>query len=239
LLAGAKDKKAEAENNGSALSAILKVIGVEDPDAALAALPTLVDAKNKLADLGVKLDEALNINVQNEEAVAEQEVEQAMAARNWDDEGIKFALRQLRGLNAPDDATAQVKLDALIKGKATFAEKYPAPKAGQEHLTSPMLAKVSGTQLAPNADGNGVALKKAGSSPIKPNTDGRQVIDLTAYEGRNTTERVMEYVRANVAGAKDWKREAVFTAACRLKAKDSGVEIIDPIAVAEAAAKKK
>lgn len=218
LLQDVEEVIEETEEATSALNTILQTLGVTDPASALAALPTLMEAKDKLEQMVAELETAIGMNVDSEIGVAEEEIQQTMATRGWKDEGITFALRQLRGLNFSEDADNRTKLASLKKGREVFAEKYPKPKGGNPALLKSHVATKDGRQLAVSKDGAGVKLAKS-------EMPGAKFVSLAGYPGRNTTERVMAWVRGNIEGADKWAREEVFTTACEMKQK---IEFEDP-----------
>jgi hypothetical protein len=212
----------ESSSVKDGLNSILQALGVEDPESALAALPTLMDAKLKLTEMLTELETAIGVNVDSETEAAEQDVEDLMSARKWDDEGMKFALTALRGLNFPVDENGKCKLDnraklaQLAAGRKVFEEKYPTPAPGRQDLLKSHVATRDGTQLSVSRDGTGVRR----GTPAKSEAlrgGGAQVISLAGYPGRNTTEKVMAWVRGNIDGADKMAREDVFTTACELK----------------------
>lgn len=198
------------EKKANALHSILQALGVEDPDTALAALPSLMEAKAKLASVVNELETAIGINVDSETEAAEADVEQAMASRGWEDGGIKTAMLVLRGLNFPEKSDNHAKLKMLASGKSVFAEHYPTPDGDKVELLKTHVASPAGKQLEVSGDGAGVKLARN----QKP---GAKSVSLAGYPGRNTMERVMAYVVGNVAGANGWSREDVFTTACEMK----------------------
>jgi hypothetical protein len=138
-----------AATTGANLATILQALGVQNPDAAVAALPELVAAKTKLAELQAELDSLMQADVVADEAVAQNDVGQAMAARNWRDplaanatmthrlSLINIEIAKLpKGGNGPKEVRA-----ARERGRAAFFAAYGVnTNPAQQHLTQTFVA---------------------------------------------------------------------------------------------------
>lgn len=182
---------------------LLSALGVENPDAALDKIAKMMADSAKLAEITPEFAALKAKEAEGEQAVADEEVETAVAsagvtASSEHYEGLKLALSTLRKAD-PAKFAAQYpkeKLDAARKalGKTTTAG---SPKVNAAKLTS----KIAATD---NQE-SGAAASSAGG-----------VIDVSGYEGANTILRTCSYIRASVAGAKDWSWDKVHEHACTL-----------------------
>lgn len=180
-------------DESSNLQNLFNALGVTDFATASAKIVSLVEANSKYDEIAPKYEEMKKIVDAQKEKDITADVDQVMNSYGFS-EDLKTPLMLYR------------KSDP--KG---FAEKYPKkdiqtkPQLGGQNalLTKTIVASPNGGQI--NVGDGGVA------SP------GVAMVDLGRYPGRNTTERALAYVRANVNGANDWSYDDQFVAACEFK----------------------
>lgn len=219
-----------AATTGGNLATVLQALGVADASAALAAIPDLVAAKAKLAEAQAELDSLMQADRVSDEAVAEQDVAQAMAARNWRDVQAAAAVKAHRqsiidgevgklasNQRGPKDVRA-----ARERGRTSFLATYGVNlNPAQQHLSQTFVAGpgLAGphTQYMPptpapamfHAPQGHVVTQQLPNGQVQvlqplqlsqqPQQQQPGQIDLSAYTGRNTTERIMSYL-ASVDG---------------------------------------
>ena len=184
-------------------AAILGALGIEDPEAALDKIASLMAESAKLAEMAPEFAQLKQRQVEAEEQAVEEEVEAAVAstgvaASSTHYEGLKLALTALR------------KADP-----AKFAEKYPKQLLDKGRTVLGRVAdpKTLTTKLtATSTTGKGAP---AGAPAGGPSAAGGQ-IDVSVYPGANTMLRTCEFVKCSVQGAKDWPWEKVHEHASRL-----------------------
>ena len=191
---------ADAEATKSALSDVLKALGVTDADSALAAVPELMAAKQKLADMMAELDAALTVQAQIEEQQAEADVDSALTAHQMP-EATRAALRVFRGLDSNVEGEQVKDRIARLKDKrAAFVEKYPLPSPDEQHLTRTIAAQPGGAQLQVPQQSAAPAQLGASQRPGQalPLSDRNQAdaIDVRTYAGRNAFEKTIAYLKA-------------------------------------------
>lgn len=184
----------EARAGAADLTKILEALGVANPAAALAALPELIAAKEKLASLQQELADLTAFKQKAEETQVEQDVAAAMSAHKLPG-NVQVALLHLRRSDPK-----------------TFSEKYPVPEADKAKLLGNVLAGPKGVQY--QAPGTPPVLP-----PAKRESDGSGArdIDVRTYPGRNVTERLCAYIRATDPNAKTLSLDALVTQASRLR----------------------
>lgn len=186
----------EAATGAVDLTKILEALGVQNPAAALAALPELLAAKEKLATLQQELADLTAFKQKAEETQVEQDVAAAMSAHKLPG-NVQVALLHLRRADPK-----------------TFSEKYPVPEADKAKLLGNVLAGPKGVQYqAP-----GQAPPVLTPTPRESDTGGgARDIDVRTYPGRNVTERLCAYIRATDPNAKSLSLDALVTQAGRLR----------------------
>lgn len=207
------------------LGALLKAIGVEDSDGAVTRVAEMMAKASELETLMPELAGLRESVAKAEEAAVEEEVTEAMASYNLP-ENCKDALVLMR--KGKD-------------GKKAFAEKFPkkTPAAGGAEVSVPALlqsvvaAGPNGTERRVVADSNGrVTLEQLGSGPAGKGGSGGEIttINLAVFSGRNKTERMVEYVRAQLgAAAKTTDYPVIFSKALELLHSPK-VKVIDAVA---------
>jgi len=177
---------------------LLSALGVENPDAALDKIATMMADSAKLAEISPEFTALKAKAAEGEQAVADEEVETAVAstgvvASSEHYEGLKIALSALRKNDraAFDSKYPKEKLEATRK---TLASTTAAASVGAAVNAALLTSKVVATnnQAAPAAGGN-----QGG------------VIDVSSYEGPNKIMRTCSFIRSTVAGAKDWSHDRV------------------------------
>lgn len=187
------DKATEGGDVRAKLGALLKAIGVEDSDGAVTRVAEMMAKAAELETLMPELAGLRESVAKQEEETATKDVEEAMASYNL----------------------PEIAKDALVlmrkgkDGKKTFAEKFPkkAAVAGGDLSVPALLQSIvaagpNGTERRVVADAQGrVTLESLGSGPAAGAGVGggaQTVINLSAYTGRNKTERMVEYVRVQM-----------------------------------------
>lgn len=162
------------------LATVFKALGVEDVDAAVEQVATLIEQGDALKAALPELEGLKAKQATADEEQADADVAAVMSERKFPEE-IKDALLIMRKSN-PEK----------------FAEKYPLAPPGSANLTRSVVVTPSGQEV--------------NQAPL-----GADAVDLTNYRGINPTDKAMNYIRDNVAGAKDWDHDTLWKAACDLK----------------------
>ena len=190
----------ELAANSSSLSEILKAMGVKDPTAALSNIAELRDAESKLSAAQAELAEALAVTQQVEQAQATADVAAALKAKGFDKAAQPALLShraQLLGdakKALPETATVDQRKAAVDGARTAFFSHYGVVAADQEYLLKNFVA-------APDAQLDPPAVVPAGTSQVAtPRGDGGSTIDLSAFDGRNGTEKIMAYLGSKDAG---------------------------------------
>ena len=213
-LAQLEEAAAEAAGNSADLSSILEALGVTGATDALAQIPALMQARDKLAATMAQLDEMLAFQSGIDEQIAETDVGAAMSARGVKDDATKRALKLYRAhlveaevKTLGDSATGKQRFDAKAAGRAKFLTEYGVPDADKAHLLKTFAAGGGGRQVeAPK------------SLPLKERADGSpERIELRSYPGRNTTEKLCSYIISKDPRAAQWPLETLITEASKLR----------------------
>ena len=218
---------------GGTLAGLLGLLGVSDPEAATKIVPELTAARGKLVDMLAELDSLMVADATADAAMAPQDVAAALSARGWVQRGVADA-SMVAALTAHRAQMVEVEISKLTDGKRTVGERRLARERGRQSFLAsygvnqnPQTLHLSHTFVAgPGAAGahvqypapyGGVQL----SSPLAMAPDARpplqlpglapaaplaQAINLSAFTGRNTTERVIAYLGSQdeAFGALDW-----------------------------------
>ena len=110
------------------LEAMLQMMGVKDVDSAIAKLTGLLDDSKKMLELMPELEKLRTATKATEEAAAEEEVDEVIASRGWD-EAVKHGLMLTR-----------------MTDPAKFKELYPKVTPDQKILTQNIATK-NGTPI--------------------------------------------------------------------------------------------
>lgn len=225
---------------GGNLAALLQALGVQNAEAALAAVPELTAARQRLVDALAELDGLATADATADQTVAQTDVAAALSARGlvrngFADPNLISALSAQRAATIAAEIGKLPKRELTVGGKKITAE----PSVGDQRLarergrqaflasygvnTNPATQHLSQTFVAgPGAAGPGVQYPAPGaalpvqlSNPALPMpADARpplqlpnggaqpvvqQPINLSAYGGRNTTERVISYLASQDA----------------------------------------
>lgn len=184
------------------LGALLKAVGVENSDEAVTRVAEMMAKAQQLETLMPELSSLREQAMKTEEDAATKDVEEAMASYNLPD-AVKDALVLMR--KGKD-------------GKKIFAEKFPkktaeqvaaeaaavgTPASGLPALLAHTIASTpKGGERRVVADSDGrVTLERLGAGPASgAGNQANQpvVINLSTYSGRNKTERMIAYVRAQM-----------------------------------------
>jgi len=180
---------------------LLSALGVEDPDAALDKIAKMMTDSAKLAEITPEFSALKTKEAATDQEVADEEVETAVAsagvtASSEHYEGLKIALSMLR------------KTD-----RKSFDLKYPKEKleATRKTLGKTSIAgstRVDASKLTTKIAATDNQASGAGS------TGG--AIDVSQHDGANLVLKTCSYIRASVAGAKDWSWEKTHEHACTL-----------------------
>jgi len=185
---------------------LLSALGVENPDAALDKIATMMADSAKLAEISPEFSALKAKAAEGEQAVADEEVETAVAstgvtASSEHYDGLKIALSTLRKTDrkAFDAKYPKEKLDAT---RAALASKSATSTVSAAVNAALLTTKVAATnnQAAPAAGGGGQG----------------GLIDVSSYEGPNKIMRTCSFIRSTVAGAKDWTHDRVHKQAVEL-----------------------
>lgn len=202
------EEAANAVSGREKLTALVKALGVEDPDAAVERVAKLIEQSNQLTSVMPELENLKAKVAAQEDAQAEADVSQVMSARNL---------------------SADMK-EALLLYRKTDPEKFAETyKPVPPELLSPAVVTPSGVELSPPSTGgfqlspdkSGVTFKPGQSQPLPIQSE---IINLAAYRGRNVTERAISYIKAAQPGADKMTLEQLFPAACQLKKQPNVVD---------------
>ena len=184
---------------------LLSALGVENPDAALDKIAKMMADSAKLAEISPEFAALKAKEAENETAVADEEVETAVAST-----GVTSASAHYQGL--------KLALTALRKNDpATFAIQYPKDKLEETR-------KMLGKAVIPGAkkvDAAKLSSKIAATDDQQSSTQAGGAIDVSQFEGANKVLRTCSYIRASVSGAKDWSWDKVHEQACKLVSSNS------------------
>jgi len=190
------DKTKEEKESGAGarekLNALMKALGVEDPDSGVNQIAELMTQAEELKKAMPELENLRSEAAKREEAEAEADVDAVVNAKGYGDD-VRAALLTFRK-TSPEE----------------FAKKYPKEELANAHLTRTVAADSRGRQHVPQGGG------------VQSAAGGAGTIDLSAYPGRNEIEKAEAYVLANTPGADKWTREQRHVAACRLRRQING-----------------
>jgi len=189
----------EAVAAGGNLKSLLEALGVKDADGALAVIPELRSAREKMASMLAELDAMLAQDAVADASVASADVGAAMKAGKLSGTGAQEALAvhrmslidgELAKVRAGKKPGESVRLSeqraARELGRKAFLAKYGIADADKLHLSQPIVAGPGGQQLVP----------APGSAPIaiEPRGDGKPVVDLRAIKAANPTLRLVAHL---------------------------------------------
>lgn len=197
----------EAVAAGGNLKSLLEALGVKDADGALAVIPELRSAREKMASMLAELDAMLAQDIAADASVANADVAAAMRAGKLSGTGAQEAITVHRksfidGEIAKVAATKKngetVRLSehraARELGRKAFLSKYGVAESDKQHLSTTFVASSGGVQVTPPT---------AGATPlsIEPRDAGdRPVIDLRGVKAANPTLRLVAHLQKNEPG---------------------------------------
>ena len=193
---------AEAITSNGDLSSLLEGLGVTNAEQALANIAELKSAAAKIDTLSAELKDALSGLEQAQGAEADVEVEQVMAAKQFDP-SAKVALLGHRKMLTKEHGHEE--------GSKKFLENYGVThetvEKSKAHLLQLHVAAKDGKQLQ--------------ASPRSSDGDGADVIDLASFAGRNTTEKIIAHCSAKDPNFKNqpWGAQVNHAAELRRTAK--------------------
>lgn len=181
----------EAVGKGLSLDSLLESLDVPNPADALKTVAALQEARGKLSELQQQIDDALSGAVKQDEAAIPKDVEAAMSAQGFKGDPAKKALTAHRTL-----CTA----DALKKlgDKRTLEGVITALAAGRAHFFSEHNVKPGSTQQ--RVSGLDQPIVQRGTQQLPAPTElqlsgaAEGVVDVSLFEGVNTTQRIMSYL---------------------------------------------
>ncbi len=194
----------KAVDAAAKLGPLLKALGVEDADGAIGKITSLMKQAAELEAAMPELKSLREDKKKKDDEDESQEVGDAIAAH----------------------ALPEKMRDALVLLRRTdvkkFREQFPLPKPGERHLAKALFADSSGNQFGSKLSGAGAP----GRAHLTAVAGGRgQGVDLPSEEdlaqftnGRNLTEKAMEYVRATAAGGDGLSFDDVHERASRIVA---------------------
>lgn len=192
----------EAVTGNGSLKSLLEALGVGKVDEALAAIPELRSAREKLAGLLSELDALLAQEVAADAGVAKVDVAAAMKAGKLTGTGAEDALHVVRksmvdaeltklGKKPGEVFTLSERRKAVEAGRKAFLTKYGVAAAEQAHLTTNIVAGPGGLQLSAPTTSSPTPL------PIEPRpTSDKPVVDLRNVPGPNPTIRYANHLSA-------------------------------------------
>jgi hypothetical protein len=194
------------------LASVLKALGVNDSEKALAAIPELQAARAALADALSQLDQALTLQAQQDTAAETQDVAAAMSARGITDTAFSVSLASHReslfnqhlsaahkaaGTDAagnPKRPAPQALADARKEARKAFLAHYGVAAEGQQRLLSNIVAAPNGVQLVPPT---GSTQPVDQSRTLSGGAGGMKTISLAGIRGPNPFARLCDWVKAN------------------------------------------
>lgn len=203
-------QRIEAELAGAdKLTAIGKLFGVDNPQAILEEVVKRNAELEKLKAEIPELQELLAGQAAAEDASADEDVEEAMAAHRMPPSAkpalLAYRTATIELKNAPK-AELKRRLEERKAARVRFLQTYPLPPRAQRPL---LQAIATQPQAAPSAQPyafRALGGSHGGAQPLMPPAalgaapEGEIVVDLERYLGRNITERAMAYVRAQLGG---------------------------------------
>ena len=192
------------------LATILEALGVSDAAAAQAAIPELVAARAKLAEVLAELDALMQADAAADAQIVEADVAAAMTARGWHDQRAAAAVKAHRSAIIAEElgkldakAGAAARRTARAKGRDVFLQSYGVSTDPRtHHLTQTFVAGpgAAGASQQFTPPGTPVAVPPVAAAGVPqplPMTGGPQSpVTLASYPGRNDTERAIEYLKA-------------------------------------------
>jgi hypothetical protein len=221
LLEAAGSAVSGAADARGKLGALLAALGIEDANGAVEKIAGLM---KQSADLEAAMPELKSLREAAAAADAKDgdaEVEKVMNSLGTDNAGVKVALGLMR---KTDKAAFHKQYEAVLAKKPEPAVAGQQP--GHAYLTTQLTGAPGGAErkIVGNADGS-VSLSAPGAgSKVGAPTGGKTKVDLSKQQGRNRTERAMDYIKASVAGADKWDFNKLFEAAVKLCSES---EIVD------------
>ncbi|MFZ5896821.1 MAG: phage protease [Myxococcota bacterium] len=187
------------------LGAVLKALGYESASQALQGIPDLLAAKKKLGDALAQLEEAMTMQEQIDSAAEASDVGAAMSAKGYgDDEQLRTALRSHRSSvisdelkKLPEGAGPKQLAECRKTARRAFLASYGVPPEGQESLLTNIVAGPGGAQLAPPRSLTSGSNTRQLSIRESAAGSGARTVQLAGLEGRNRTERLLSWIRAN------------------------------------------
>lgn len=187
------------------LGSLLNALGVEDSDAALDQVASLLEQAKQLTEAMPELEGLRVAQKEAEETQVEEDVAAAMASYGIP-ESAREGLRLMR--TQGDDRKAA--REAFL---AKFPPKEPAPAAPAPAaiLHRTIAAGPDGTEMSVSPDGRSIVLGRPAAPAPAPAQSGS--VNLSAYEGRNKIEKAVAYLKATTPGFAEKSWDDQFTAA--------------------------
>src|SRR5574341_137461 len=164
-------------------------MGIQNADDAVASVTGLIAKAAELEKVLPELASLRQFKAAQDEEDEKKDVEEAMASRSLNGDGLKLALRTLR---KADPTGFKAQFPKIEKPAAAPAPAAPAAPAVPSYLTRP-LASYGNAEV--NADGS-IRLPQA------PGGDQRVKIDLSGVGGVNRVLKLMAWVKAQPGGEK-------------------------------------
>jgi hypothetical protein len=196
LLGAAKD----TANAKAKLHALAQALGVEDADKAVARVAEVMEASAKLKELMPELEGLRIEKAANEEAKAETEVDQAIAARRLSAD-LKPLLLHMRK-----------------NDRKTFDEKYKVTAAQIQTQPAQLPVHLSQQKIT---DLTSKVTVRGGEVVQLPNEG---VVDLAQYSGPNPTARAKAYLSQTVPGWDKLTNDQQFIRAVELRKRSNVID---------------
>ncbi len=244
-----------AATTGGKLAALLQALGVQNADAAMAAVPELAAARAQLVDALAQLDSLATADAKVDETqVAPADIGMAASARGWAVRGMLDATlhaallshrkalieAEIQALPADKRKFAGEQRLARDRGRKAFLAAYgvtqdpatqhlsqtyvagPGAAGNASQFMAPQSSPVQLTVLPggqPFAQQHGPQPLQLGQAPQQATQGGGGGINLSAFSGRNTTEKIIAYLATQdsafaalewgqkVKRAGDWRRQ--------------------------------
>lgn len=120
-----------AASVGGNLAALLQALGVQNAEAALAAVPELTAARQRLVDALSELDSLARADASADEAVAQTDVAAALSARGWVHNGFADPT-MIHALTAHRGALLASEIAALPKERQALGDRRQARERGRQ-----------------------------------------------------------------------------------------------------------
>lgn len=191
------------------LEALFSALGVTDPANAVAQVVDLVQKAKKLEEVMPQIAALKESQATTEDAAAEEDVDQMMAAYRVDAK-LKPALLFARtgGVKLSKEST-QAEWEKRLAAKKSFAEQYPVAAPEHAHLLQPIATTPSATTvfgspvlntMTVDASGRITAGRPAMPAPPPGGASPTVLAGIRSAAGANAVDKAMTYLQSQPGG---------------------------------------